>query len=102
NKLEYQSINNSDGFAVFSEIYYPKGWNITIDGKPAEMIEVNYTLRGLNIPVGNHKIVFSFEPEVVKTGSTISLITSVIALLIVAGGIFFDLRRKPDEKPKTI
>ncbi|MEG1266861.1 MAG: YfhO family protein, partial [Myroides sp.] len=94
NKLEYQTNNKADGFAVFSEIYYPKGWNISIDGKPAEMVEVNYTLRGLNIPAGNHKVVFSFEPKVVETGSTISLIASIIALLIVAAGIFFRSKRK--------
>jgi len=102
NKLEYQTNNNADGFAVFSEIYYPKGWNISIDGKPAEMVEVNYTLRGLNIPAGNHKVVFSFEPEVVKTGSTISLVTSIIALLIVAAGIFFATRNKNEEKVQNI
>lgn len=102
NKLEYQTNNKADGFAVFSEIYYPKGWNILIDGKPAEMVEVNYTLRGLNIPAGNHKIVFSFEPEVVKTGSTISLITSIIALLIVVAGIFFATRTKNEEKVQNI
>src|SRR5690606_24914941 len=79
----------ADGFAVFSEVYYPKGWNITIDGNPAEMIEVNYTLRGLNIPAGNHTIVFSFEPEVVKTGGTISLIVSIVALLVIGFGVYF-------------
>ncbi len=93
NKLEYQSNNKADGFAVFSEVYYPKGWNITIDGNPAEMIEVNYTLRGLNIPAGNHTIVFSFEPEVVKTGGTISLIVSIVALLVIGFGMFFGLRK---------
>ena len=102
NKLEYQTNNQADGFAVFSEIYYPKGWNISIDGKPAEMVEVNYTLRGLSIPAGNHKVVFSFEPEVVKTGSTISLVTSIIALLIVAAGIFFATRTKNEEKVQNI
>src|SRR5690606_1742125 len=102
NKLEYQSNNKADGFAVFSEVYYPKGWKITIDGNPAEMVEVNYTLRGLNVPAGNHKVVFSFEPEVVKTGSTISLITSIIVLLILAAGIFFATRTKNQEKVQNI
>ncbi|HLV51701.1 MAG TPA: YfhO family protein, partial [Flavobacterium sp.] len=85
NKLVYQSSNKQDGFAVFSEVYYPKGWKITIDNTPVEMTEVNYTLRGLNIPAGNHTIEFSFEPEVIKTGSTISLISSLFA----AGCILF-------------
>ncbi|HUH25424.1 MAG TPA: YfhO family protein, partial [Flavobacterium sp.] len=94
NKLVYQSNNPNDGFAVFSEVYYPKGWNILIDGKPNEMIEVNYALRGMHIPAGNHKIEFSFEPEVVKTGSTISLITSIIALFIIALGIFLASKKE--------
>jgi len=87
NKLVYQSINSEDGFAVFSEVYYPKGWNITIDGTPVEMTEVNYTLRGLNVPAGNHTIEFRFEPEVVQKGSMISLIFSLLALatIIFAG-----------------
>ena len=98
NKVEYQSKNSAEGFAVFSEIYYPNGWNITIDGNPAQMIEVDYTLRGLNIPAGNHKIVFSFEPQVIKTGSTISLIASIVALVVVIGAVFFSQRKKNAQK----
>ncbi|MBA5791432.1 YfhO family protein [Flavobacterium sp. xlx-214] len=98
NKLVYQSSNKNDGFAVFSEVYYPKGWKISIDGKPVEMKEVNYTLRGLEIPAGNHKIEFSFDPEVIKTGSFISLITSIIALIIVILGIFFTFKKQQNNK----
>lgn len=94
NHLEYQSNNTNDGLAVFSEVYYPKGWKVTIDGKPTEMIEVNYTLRGLEIPAGEHTIVFSFEPEVVKTGSTIALISSIIALIGILIAVFYIVQKR--------
>lgn len=94
NKLVYESTNSKDGFAVFSEMYYPKGWNITINGKSTNMHEVNYTLRGLEIPAGINKIEFTFEPQVVKTGSLISLITSIIAVLAIFGGLFWKYKNK--------
>src|SRR5690606_41628067 len=80
NYLKYQSSNAYDGLAVFSEIYYPKGWVATIDGNKAEIFRVNYTLRALQIPKGNHTIEFRFEPEVVAKGSMISLISSLLIL----------------------
>src|SRR5690606_34397345 len=83
NYLKYQSSNNNDGLAVFSEIYYPKGWIATIDGNEAEIFRVNYTLRALKIPKGNHTIEFRFEPEVVAKGSMISLISSLGMLLLI-------------------
>ncbi len=89
NFLKYTSTNMKDGFAVFSEMYYPKGWKVALDGNEVEHYEVNYALRGMKVPSGQHEIVFSFEPEVVKTGSTITLASSVLlGLLILAGMVF--------------
>lgn len=93
NHLTYTSNNSLEGLAVFSEMYYGKGWNAYIDGKKAEHIRVNYVLRGLQIPVGKHKIEFKFEPQVVKTGSTITLITSIGILLLLIGGIYFERKK---------
>lgn len=93
NYLKYQSSNEFDGLAVFSEIYYPKGWIATIDGKETEIFEVNYTLRGLQIPRGSHTIEFKFEPQVVKTGSMIALTSSIIMILLIGGGIFYYLKK---------
>ncbi|MFT4943716.1 MAG: putative membrane protein YfhO, partial [Flavobacteriales bacterium] len=70
---------------VFSEVYYSKGWNAYINGKPVEHIRVNYLLRGLKVPKGYSKIEFKFEPSVVKTGSSIALFSSVLFLLILLG-----------------
>lgn len=93
NYLKYTSNNANKGLAVFSEIYYPKGWNVTIDGKEATHFRVDYTLRGMEIPAGKHTIEFKFEPQVVKTGSTIALISSIGMLLFLIGGIYFESKR---------
>jgi len=81
--LEYESNNSNDGFAVFSEIYYPKGWTATIDGKDATIVSVNYVLRGLEIPKGKHKIVFIFDSNSYKTGALITQISSWFILIVV-------------------
>ena len=87
NKLVYESNNTADGFAVFSEIYYKDGWNATIDGEAVEHINVNYVLRGLEIPKGTHEIVFEFSPIVVKKGSSIALISSISLLFLILGQV---------------
>jgi hypothetical protein len=86
NNLQYESDNSGAGFAVFSEIYYPKGWNAYIDGKKTDYVCTNYVLRGLNVPAGKHKIEFKFEPETYKTGEKIALVGSL--LLFAAVGLF--------------
>jgi len=94
NKLVYESKNKAEGFGVFSEAYYPKGWNITINGKPAQMVEVNYALRGLQIPAGANKIEFTFDPQVIKTGGMISLIAAIISIVLIAAAVFVSQKRK--------
>ena len=94
NYLKYKTQNNAKGLAVFSEIYYPKGWIATIDGKQAPIFRVNYTLRGLEIPAGNHTVEFKFEPQVVQTGSTIVLVSGIGMLLLISGGIYWERKRK--------
>lgn len=93
NHLQYVSNNQNNGFAVFSEMYYKNGWKATIDGKEATILRVNYALRGLEVPAGKHKIDFKFEPQVVKTGSTIALISSLLMLVLIGAGVYF-LRKK--------
>lgn len=85
NRLEYSSHTSVDKTAVFSEIYYPYGWQVSIDGVPVEHFRVNYTLRALNIPAGDHTIVFSFEPESIRKGNILSVICIIIMLLTIIG-----------------
>jgi Bacterial membrane protein YfhO len=94
NLLKYVSYNSKDGFGVFSEIYYPYGWKATIDGKDAKIYNVNYVLRGLQIPAGKHTIEFKFEPQVVKIGSTIALVSSVLVLGIFGMALFYFQKKK--------
>lgn len=93
NYIKYTTENTNKGLAVFSEIYYPKGWIATIDGKEAPIFRTNYTLRGLEIPAGKHTVEFRFEPQVVKTGSTIVLISGLGMLLLIAGGVYVERKK---------
>ena len=98
NHLTYRSVNSNAGLAVFSEMYYPNGWNAYIDGEPVAHFKVNYTLRALKVPEGEHIIEFKFEPELVKTGSRITMASSVIILLVLLGGIGYSFWRSRQEE----
>jgi len=93
NHLTYSSNNSNAGVAVFSEMYYANGWNAYIDGEPKEHFRVNYVLRALKVPEGQHTVEFKFEPKVVEEGSTVALASSVLLGLIVLGGIGFTFWR---------
>ncbi|WP_127019062.1 YfhO family protein [Flagellimonas beolgyonensis] len=99
NYLKYKSSNSNDGFAVFSEMYYPSGWDAFIDGKMEPHYKVDYALRGIKIPAGEHEIEFKFEPKVVETGSQITLAASILLGLIIVGGFGFTLFSK-NTKPE--
>jgi hypothetical protein len=94
NDLVYQSESKDKGFAVFSEIYYPKGWNAYIDGALTPHTCVDYVLRGMEVPAGKHTIEFKFEPKVYKTGNSIAMAGSVLLLLCFGGGLFFAARKR--------
>ncbi len=98
NELVYKSNNNNEGFAVFAEAYYENGWQATIDGNPAQIFPVNYMLRGIKVPAGEHTITFVFDPQVVKTGSTITLASSVLLALLILGGIFYSWKESKKEE----
>ncbi len=90
NNLVYDFNATTNQFAVFSEIFYKDGWNAYIDGNLTPHYRVNFVLRGLEIPKGTHKIEFKFEPAVVKQGSTITLISYGLLLIIFAGWFFVE------------
>jgi hypothetical protein len=94
NYIKYTTENTHKGLAVFSEIYYPKGWVATIDGKEVPIFRTDYTLRSLEIPAGKHTIEFKFEPQVVKTGSTIVLISGLGMLLLIGAGVYFENKKR--------
>ena len=89
NHLTYEFSAASERLTVFSEAYYQPGWNAYIDGQSAGHFRTNYMLRGMIIPSGTHTIDFKFEPTVVKKGSTITLISSILLVLLLIGGIVY-------------
>jgi hypothetical protein len=93
-QLSYESNSNSDGFGVFSEIYYPKGWTATIDGKEVEIKRVNYVLRGLEIPAGKHTISFVMVNEAYTLGNNIGLICSILLYAGLIGAVVMVIRSK--------
>ncbi len=99
NRLEYTVDSKSGGMVVFSEMYYPDGWQAYIDGDPVAHIRVNYALRALEVPAGTHEVAFHFEPEVVKKGSRISLAGSLGLLMVVLGAVIYSFvkRRRPKD-----
>ena len=97
--MTYQSNSSTDQFAVFSEMFYRgnEDWKAYIDGNFAEHIRVNYILRGMKVPAGQHTIEFKFEPEVLALGETISLVSSVILMILLVGGLGWSLRQQASE-----
>ncbi len=93
NHLVYSSKSSDDQLAVFSEIYYDKGWNAYIDGKPAPYFRADYVLRAMIVPAGDHTIEFKFEPKVYKVGENISLISSILLILLLIGGLYYEIRK---------
>jgi len=93
NQLTYNSDSKTSLPAVFSEIWYPEGWNCYIDGKKTDKIfRANYILRGAIIPAGKHKIEWKFEPTSYATGESLSLFSSILLLLLFGGISFMSLR----------
>jgi len=96
NTLVYESNSAAQKLAVFSEIFYQPGWSATIDGKDAEIIRVNYVLRALSVPAGQHKIEFKFQPTSYAIGEKIAMASSLIILLLLGFALFFELKQQRD------
>jgi hypothetical protein len=94
--IEYRSSSKTNGFAVFSEIYYDAGWIATIDGKESPIIRTNYVLRGLEVPAGEHRIVFEFKPKSVTNSNTAAIGASVLIWLLLIGAAVGTLRKKKE------
>jgi len=96
-KLTYAYSSETPSLAVFSEIYYPKGWIATIDGSEIPILRANYILRALDLPSGNHTIEFRFVPDVYTIGNKITAVFCVLVILILVGSIYFDIKQRATE-----
>lgn len=101
-QVTYSFNAASNQFVVFSEVYYPRGWKAFIDGKEAPIVRVNYVLRGLAVPAGKHSIEFRFEPASYKNGLIISRIATILSILAIAAGLWWEWRKfRKRELPAT-
>jgi hypothetical protein len=94
-EIIYQSSATTNQFAVFSEIYYPKGWKAYVDDKETPIVKVDYAFRGVNLPAGNHTIKFEFAPSSYTLGNTLNLAAGIISILsLLICGILLWMQRK--------
>jgi len=94
NKLVYQTSAKAEQLAVFSEIYYPKGWLAKVDGIETPIFRANYILRAMMIPEGQHEVIFEFKPKSYEIGNKISFVSSLIFLLAIAGVVFVEFKKR--------
>jgi len=83
NQIKYKVSSNDTGFIVFSEAFYKKGWVAKINGEITDHYKVNYLLRGLEVEKGEHEIIFTFEPNVIKTGTLLMASSNILLLILV-------------------
>lgn len=100
NALEFEAVSKAPQLAVFSEIYYPHGWKIAIDGVEVPYIKANYLLRAVYVPAGTHKISMVFEPEVIENGKHLSYASvGIFVILSLLGfGYYYKNRKKENSK----
>lgn len=102
NELEFKTQSKTPQLAVFSEIYYPKGWKVLVDDKEVPYIKADYLLRAVHVPAGNHTVKMIFAPDVIAKGKLISMICFGLFLLLSLGGIYFLYRKKDENKLENI
>lgn len=98
--IEYASSASTNQFAVFSEIYYNRGWKAYIDDKESTIIQTNYVLRGLAIPAGKHQIRFEFKPASYYESKKAATVSSALIwiLLIAAVASSFKKEKATEQK----
>ena len=97
-RLTYKSNASTPRVAVFSEIYFPWGWEAAIDGKPAEIARVNYVLRAIVVPAGTHEITMTFDPKSVHTTVTVATVSVIVIYLLVITAITCSMARGGKER----
>jgi len=94
NNIELDVQTDSEQFLVLSEIYYLKGWIAKLDGKDTKIFQTNHVLKGVQIPPGEHKLTFEFEPKTYYSSLTYLWIGNILILgLILVPGIL-NFKRK--------
>ena len=94
NYLKYEYDAPAEALAVFSEIYFPDGWTVKIDGKEADYFVADYILRGMELPAGKHTVEWSFRAPHWGLISTIMAICSIVVLLFVVRALMMIMKSK--------
>ena len=105
NDLSFVSNNSQNGVAVFSDIWYPYGWEATIDGKPADIMRANYILRALKVPAGQHTIEFHFRPKSYAVGNTLTIYSNIAIAVVLLVALYFIISGKakqPEENQTEV
>jgi hypothetical protein len=100
NYLKYTSNASSEQLAVFSEIYYDKGWRAFVDGKEVPHFRADYILRAMRVPAGSHTIEFKFHPNSYFMGEKISFASSLILILLALGAGWMEWKKATADKGK--
>jgi hypothetical protein len=100
-KLEYTAVTNQNQLAIFSEIYYPLGWAAKIDGKEVDYLRANYILRALEIPAGEHKVVFEYDSKSYHTGSIYTWVSTILILTFIGLALYFE-NKKSESTEETL
>lgn len=82
-RVEMTAVLRSPGLVVISDMHYP-GWNLTVDGRPAEILRTNRAMRGVALPSGAHRLVFRYDPLSFRLGIALSLIGLAALAALVA------------------
>jgi hypothetical protein len=98
-KIDYKFSSKTNQFAVFSEIYYDKGWDVYLDGKKADYLRVDYLLRGMPVPAGDHTIEFRFEPHSYKIGTMLTTWFSLIIYGLLFAAVYVEWRKRKAKAP---
>jgi hypothetical protein len=98
-EMAFKSRNSQAGLAVFSDIFYSKGWKAYVDDKETPIIRANYVLRAIKVPAGQHSIRFEFKPESFYTGKKVALVSSIL-LIALCLGAFYPMFKKNDTQVK--
>jgi hypothetical protein len=101
NEISFVSSNKNEGLAVFSDIYYDKGWKAYVDGKETPIVKANYVLRALKLPAGNHKIEFKFHPDSYYKSNNLAMISSILLYLLFGAAIFMAFKKKEETPPSA-
>ncbi len=97
NEISFVSSNSHEGLAVFSDIYYDKGWKAYVDGKETPIVKANYVLRAVLLPAGNHKIEFKFHPEKYYQTNNYAMISSILLYLLFGAALFMAFKKKDED-----